>query len=92
MPPPLAACASPQETFGAMAKTEKIAYILEQVRLCLDRKDYVRAQVGAPGAWAGGWDRGVAVLQVPHAQCSGPGKRASSASAGGRRGSGGSLA
>lgn len=23
----------PQETFGAMAKTEKIAYILEQVRL-----------------------------------------------------------
>lgn len=34
-----------QETFGAMAKTEKIAYILEQVRLCLDRKDFVRAQV-----------------------------------------------
>lgn len=33
-----------QETFGAMAKTEKIAYILEQVRLCLDRKDFVRAQ------------------------------------------------
>ena len=31
-----------QETFGAMAKTEKIAYILEQVRLCLDRKDFVR--------------------------------------------------
>ena len=31
-----------QETFGAMAKTEKIAFILEQVRLCLDRKDYVR--------------------------------------------------
>jgi hypothetical protein len=29
-----------------MAKTEKIAYILEQVRLCLDRKDFVRAQVG----------------------------------------------
>jgi hypothetical protein len=24
-----------QETFGAMAKTEKIAFILEQVRLCL---------------------------------------------------------
>jgi hypothetical protein len=35
-----------QETFGAMAKSEKIAYILEQVRLCLDRKDFVRAQVG----------------------------------------------
>ena len=31
-----------QETFGAMAKTEKIFYILEQVRLCLDRKDYIR--------------------------------------------------
>ncbi|OMO78021.1 hypothetical protein CCACVL1_14705 [Corchorus capsularis] len=33
------------ETFGAMAKTEKIAFILEQVRLCLDREDYVRAQI-----------------------------------------------
>ncbi|KAJ0039476.1 hypothetical protein Pint_27042 [Pistacia integerrima] len=33
------------ETFGAMAKTEKIAIILEQVRLCLDRQDYVRAQI-----------------------------------------------
>ncbi|GKV25230.1 hypothetical protein SLEP1_g34698 [Rubroshorea leprosula] len=33
------------ETFGAMAKTEKIAFILEQVRLCLVRKDYVRAQI-----------------------------------------------
>ncbi|CAK9208786.1 unnamed protein product [Sphagnum troendelagicum] len=33
------------ETFGAMAKTEKIAFILEQVRLCLDRKDYMRAQI-----------------------------------------------
>ncbi|CAL8471167.1 g10709 [Coccomyxa elongata] len=33
------------ETFGAMAKTEKIFYILEQVRLCLDRKDYIRAQI-----------------------------------------------
>ncbi|CAM6090625.1 unnamed protein product [Calypogeia fissa] len=35
----------PVETFGAMSKTEKIAFILEQVRLCLDRKDYVRAQI-----------------------------------------------
>ena len=26
-----------------MAKTEKIAFILEQVRLCLDRGDYVRS-------------------------------------------------
>ncbi|KAK9826909.1 hypothetical protein WJX81_008396 [Elliptochloris bilobata] len=33
------------ETFGAMAKTEKIFYILEQVRLCLDRKDFIRAQI-----------------------------------------------
>ncbi|KAK1305224.1 hypothetical protein QJS10_CPB11g00020 [Acorus calamus] len=33
------------ETFGAMAKTEKLAFILEQVRLCLDRQDYVRAQI-----------------------------------------------
>ncbi|XP_026433210.1 26S proteasome non-ATPase regulatory subunit 12 homolog A-like [Papaver somniferum] len=33
------------ETFGAMAKTEKIVFILEQVRLCLDRQDYVRAQI-----------------------------------------------
>ncbi|XP_047314811.1 26S proteasome non-ATPase regulatory subunit 12 homolog A-like [Impatiens glandulifera] len=33
------------ETFGAMAKTEKIAFILDQVRLCLDRQDYMRAQI-----------------------------------------------
>ncbi|XP_050380987.1 26S proteasome non-ATPase regulatory subunit 12 homolog A-like [Argentina anserina] len=33
------------ETFGAMAKTEKIAFILEQVRLCEDRQDFVRAQI-----------------------------------------------
>ncbi len=32
-----------QETFGAMAKTEKVFYILEQVRLCLERKDYIRS-------------------------------------------------
>lgn len=35
----------PVETFGAMAKTEKIAFILEQVRLCLDKGDYIRAQI-----------------------------------------------
>ncbi|KIZ02997.1 26S proteasome non-ATPase regulatory subunit 12 [Monoraphidium neglectum] len=35
----------PVETFGAMAKTEKIAFILEQVRLCLAKKDYMRAQI-----------------------------------------------
>jgi hypothetical protein len=28
-----------------MAKTEKIAFILEQVRLCLAKKDYIRAQI-----------------------------------------------
>eukprot|EP00873_Tetraselmis_striata_P044662 jgi/Tetstr1/464926/TSEL_009660.t1 len=33
------------ETFGAMAKVEKIAYIMEQVRLCLDRKDFTRALI-----------------------------------------------
>lgn len=33
------------ETFGAMAKTEKIHYILEQVRLCLDRGDFARGQI-----------------------------------------------
>ena len=36
-----------------MAKTEKIAYILEQVRLCLDRKDFVRAQASRHGVFAG---------------------------------------
>eukprot|EP00877_Chromochloris_zofingiensis_P012276 jgi/Chrzof1/7301/Cz02g18120.t1 len=35
----------PVETFGAMAKTEKIAFILEQVRLCLAKKDFIRAQI-----------------------------------------------
>ena len=30
------------ETFGAMAKSEKIDFILEQVRVCLDRGDFVR--------------------------------------------------
>lgn len=42
------------ETFGGMAKTEKIAFILEQVRLCLDKKDFVRAQVRCGGCgWCG---------------------------------------
>lgn len=35
----------PVETFGAMAKTEKIAFILEQVRLCLDKEDFIRAHI-----------------------------------------------
>jgi len=33
------------ETYGAMAKTEKVAFILEQVRLCLDKKDFVRGTI-----------------------------------------------
>uniref|UniRef100_A0A803N074 CCHC-type domain-containing protein n=1 Tax=Chenopodium quinoa TaxID=63459 RepID=A0A803N074_CHEQI len=33
------------KTFGAMAKTEKKAFILAQVHLCLDRKDYDQAQI-----------------------------------------------
>lgn len=28
-----------------MAKSEKIAFILEQVRLCMDKGDYIRAQI-----------------------------------------------
>ena len=28
-----------------MAKSEKIAFILEQVRLCMDKGDFVRAQI-----------------------------------------------
>jgi len=33
------------ETYGALAKTEKIFFILEQVRLCLDCKDFVRGTI-----------------------------------------------
>jgi len=33
------------ETFGAMKKKEKTEYILEQVRLCLEKKDYIRTQL-----------------------------------------------
>lgn len=33
------------ETYGQMAKTEKIAFILEQVRLCLDTGDFIRAAI-----------------------------------------------
>eukprot|EP00002_Diphylleia_rotans_P014688 TRINITY_DN285_c0_g1_i1.p1 TRINITY_DN285_c0_g1~~TRINITY_DN285_c0_g1_i1.p1 ORF type:complete len:438 (-),score=117.94 TRINITY_DN285_c0_g1_i1:154-1467(-) len=33
------------ETYGAMEKAEKTEFILEQVRLCLDAKDYVRAMI-----------------------------------------------
>eukprot|EP01102_Stenamoeba_stenopodia_P002677 TRINITY_DN12536_c0_g1_i1.p1 TRINITY_DN12536_c0_g1~~TRINITY_DN12536_c0_g1_i1.p1 ORF type:complete len:445 (+),score=132.92 TRINITY_DN12536_c0_g1_i1:192-1526(+) len=33
------------ETYGTMDKREKTEFILEQVRLCLDSNDYVRAQI-----------------------------------------------
>jgi len=35
------------ETLGGMGKREKTAFILEQVRLCLDTEDIVRAQIMA---------------------------------------------
>lgn len=31
------------ETYGAMNKREKLDYLLEQIRLCLKKKDYIRA-------------------------------------------------
>jgi 26S proteasome regulatory subunit N5 len=33
------------ETFGAMDRIEKTEYILEQMRLCLDAQDFIRAQI-----------------------------------------------
>eukprot|EP01114_Cavostelium_apophysatum_P018743 TRINITY_DN586_c0_g1_i7.p1 TRINITY_DN586_c0_g1~~TRINITY_DN586_c0_g1_i7.p1 ORF type:complete len:448 (-),score=150.40 TRINITY_DN586_c0_g1_i7:29-1372(-) len=33
------------ETFGQMEKGEKTDFILEQMRLCLEKKDYVRTQI-----------------------------------------------
>jgi 26S proteasome regulatory subunit N5 len=33
------------ETFGAMKRKEKTNYILEQMRLCLAKRDYIRAQI-----------------------------------------------
>jgi len=33
------------ETFGQMDKLEKTDFILEQMRLCLDKKDYIKAQI-----------------------------------------------
>lgn len=33
------------ETFGSMDKKEKVELILEQMRLCLARKDYIRTQI-----------------------------------------------
>jgi hypothetical protein len=33
------------ETFGQMDKLEKTDYILEQMRLCLDKQDYIKTQI-----------------------------------------------
>ena len=33
------------ETYGSMEKREKVEYILEQMRLCLAKKDYIRTQI-----------------------------------------------
>lgn len=33
------------ETFGSMDKREKVDFILEQMRLCLAKHDYVRTQI-----------------------------------------------
>nr|CAB3265238.1 26S proteasome non-ATPase regulatory subunit 12-like [Phallusia mammillata] len=33
------------ETFGSMDRKEKIEFILEQMRLCLAKKDYIRVQI-----------------------------------------------
>jgi 26S proteasome regulatory subunit N5 len=33
------------ETFGAMEKREKAEFLLEQVRLCLSQRDFVRMQI-----------------------------------------------
>ena len=33
------------ETFGSMEKKEKVEFILEQMRLCLARRDYIRTQI-----------------------------------------------
>ncbi|CAL1540617.1 unnamed protein product [Lymnaea stagnalis] len=33
------------ETFGSMERKEKVEFILEQMRLCLAKKDYIRTQI-----------------------------------------------
>jgi len=33
------------ETYGSMEKKEKVELILEQMRLCLAKKDYIRTQI-----------------------------------------------
>ena len=33
------------ETYGSMEREEKVLFIIEQMRLCLAKKDYIRAQI-----------------------------------------------
>jgi len=33
------------ETFGSMEKKEKVEFILEQMRLCLAKKDFIRTSI-----------------------------------------------
>lgn len=33
------------ETYGSMEKREKVEYLLEQIRLCLAKRDFVRMQI-----------------------------------------------
>ena len=33
------------ETYGSMEKKEKVEFILEQMRLCLAKRDYIRTQI-----------------------------------------------
>lgn len=33
------------ETFGSMEKDEKVQFILEQMRLCLATKDFIKTQI-----------------------------------------------
>ena len=33
------------ETYGSMEKREKVEFILEQMRLCIAKKDFIRAQI-----------------------------------------------
>jgi len=33
------------ETYGSMERREKVEFILEQMRLCMLKKDYTRAQI-----------------------------------------------
>ena len=39
------ACLTQVETFGSMEKQEKVEFILEQMRLCIAKKDFIRTQI-----------------------------------------------